>query len=42
MGRSYKKVPTIKNRENGILSKDEIFDEIFYCKNFKEIIKKRI
>lgn len=40
MGRSYKKVPTIKNKEVVKVYRDKSLNAIFSCKNFKEMVKK--
>lgn len=37
-----KKVPAVKKKEVVRVYRDETLNEIFSCKNFKEIVKKRI
>ena len=40
MGRSYKKVPIVKNKEVVRVYRDKTLNAIFSCKNFKEMVKK--
>ena len=40
MGRSYKKVPTIKNKEVIRVYRDKTLDKVFSSATFKRIVKK--
>nr|DAV49320.1 MAG TPA: hypothetical protein [Caudoviricetes sp.] len=42
MGRSYKKVPTIKNKEVIRVYRDKTLDKVFSSETFKRTVKRKL